>query len=206
MTNSKDLTAIRSELTAIRDERTTIRDERTTSANSAERIGNALLALLQVADRDIDLSKYLRRDSDDTALGLIRFLQGITIGAEDAESFGISPDAVATLRKLIADTLVASSFNSPSFKAGTLGGTGFRLGSYASTADSYLEVDRLLVRKAAEFVELVIRELRHVGGEIVLTPASMKCIRVEKASSGALGTDGKPSLDLSAISSRSRTA
>mgnify|MGYP002520677470 CR=1 FL=1 len=189
MTNSKDLTAIRSELTAIRD-------ERTTSANSAERIGNALLALLQVADRDIDLSKYLRRDSDDTASGLIRFLQGITIGAEDAESFGISSEAVATLRKLIADTLVASSFNSPSFKAGTLGGTGFRLGSYASTADSYLEVDRLLVRKAAEFVELVIRELRHVGGEIVLTPASMKCIRVEKASSGALGTDGKPSLDL----------
>ena len=37
----------------------------------------------------------------------------------------------------------------------------------------------MLVRKVAEFIQLVIQEIKHVGGQIVLTPASMKCIRVE---------------------------
>lgn len=178
MLNSIDLTVLRDELTAIRD-------ERSTNANSAERIGNALLALLQVADRDIDPSKYLRRDSDDTASGLIRFIQGIAIGSDDGESYGITHDAVATLRKLIADTLVAFSFNSPSFKSGATG-TGFRLGNYGNTEDSYLEVDRLLVRKAAEFVKLVIRELQSVGGEIVLSPAAMKVASVERLTKGVV--------------------
>ena len=38
----------------------------------------------------------------------------------------------------------------------------------------------MLVRKLAYFVELVIKRLSHVGGEILLTPASMECTKVEE--------------------------
>lgn len=66
---------------------------------------------------------------------------------------------------------------SAAFRSGALG-SGFKLGDYNGSGDSYLEVDRLLVRKAAEFVKLVIRELQSVGGEIVLSPAAMKISNV----------------------------
>lgn len=61
--------------------------------------------------------------------------------------------------------------------------------TYGTTTDSYLEVDRLLVRKTAEFVKLVIRELQSVGGEIVLSPASMKVSNVESIPKGSTSPD-----------------
>ena len=45
-----------------------IRDERATHANTAQRIGNALLGLLQVVEQKLDLSRFLRRDIDDKAI------------------------------------------------------------------------------------------------------------------------------------------
>lgn len=142
-----------------------IRDERTTHANTATRIGDALLSLLQLIEQGIDVSKFLRRDIDDTAAGVIRFAKGINIG-KDA-TLGISADGSATLKDVVSEA----------FGSGALG-SGFKLGTYGDTNDSYLEVDRMLVRKTAEFIELVIRELRHVGGEIILTPAAVKCTGV----------------------------
>lgn len=142
-----------------------IRDERTTHANTATRIGDALLSLLQLIEQGIDVSKFLRRDIDDTAAGVIRFAKGINIGKDT--SLSISADGIATLKEIVSSV----------FSSGALG-TGFKLGTYGDTEDSYLEVDRMLVRKTAEFIELVIRELRHVGGEIILTPAAVKCTGV----------------------------
>lgn len=142
-----------------------IRDERTTHANTATRIGDAMLSLLQLIEQGIDVSKFLRRDIDDTAAGVIRFAKGINIGKDS--TLGISSDGIATLKEIVSSV----------FSSGALG-TGFKLGTYGDTNDSYLEVDRMLVRKTAEFIELVIRELRHVGGEIILTPAAVKCTGV----------------------------
>ncbi|MFK2465450.1 hypothetical protein ACIXR3_14135 [Bacteroides fragilis] len=48
------------------------------------------------------------------------------------------------------------------------------------TGKSYIEVDELFVRMKAYFTELIIATLRHVGGNYILTPASMKCIKVEE--------------------------
>ena len=55
----------------------TIRDERTTHANTARRIGNAFLSLLNYAD--IAANDKLSAVNDDTAHGLITFLKGIKI-------------------------------------------------------------------------------------------------------------------------------
>lgn len=134
---------------------------------------------------------FLRSDEEDTAEKRITFAEGLS--SEAASTFkelltllgglalsdgthGVTAEGVATLKKMV----------SAAFKPG-VGGKGFMLGdTYGSTTDSYLEVDRLLVRKAAEFVKLVIRELQSVGGEIVLSPASMKISKVDFLKKGTL--------------------
>lgn len=139
------------------------------------------LSSVQIEDliRSRGAKYFLSKTDPDTAEGLIRFLKGIAFGAGSADNtLGITADGIATFQKTALYELVSRVF-----EAG-VGGTGFRLGNYGNTEDSYLEVDRLLVRKAAEFVQLIIRELRHVGGEIVLTPASMKCTSVKLYSRG----------------------
>lgn len=110
----------------------------------------------------------LSKVKQDVAQKLIRFLEGIAFGEQsDNNPLGISSDGIATLKEVV----------SAAFRSGALG-SGFKLGDYNGGGDSYLEVDRLLVRKAAEFVKIVIRELQSVGGEIVLSPAAMKISNV----------------------------
>lgn len=113
-------------------------------------------------------NNFLSKIEDDIAQGIIRFVKGLKFGAKAVDNpLGISSDGIATLREIV----------SAAFRSGALG-SGFKLGDYNGSGDSYLEVDRLLVRKAAEFVRLVIRELQSVGGEIVLSPAAMKISNV----------------------------
>lgn len=132
---------------------------------------------------------FLRSDEEDTAEKRITFAEGLS--SEAASTFkklltllggltlsdgihGITGEGVATLKEIV----------SAAFRSGAIG-SGFKLGNYSDSEDSYLEVDRLLVRKAAEFVKLVIRELQSVGGEIVLSPASMKVSNVESIPKGS---------------------
>lgn len=119
---------------------------------------------------------FLSKTKQDVAQKLIRFLEGIAFGEQsDSNVLGISSDGIATLKEVV----------SAAFRSGALG-SGFKLGDYNDGGDSYLEVDHLLVRKAAEFVKLVIRELQSVGGEIVLSPASMKINKVDFLKKGTL--------------------
>lgn len=123
------------------------------------------------SETDIVTPKYLDDNAlssvhDDEAKGVISFLSGIKFISNN-KIHKITPDGIATLKEVV----------SAAFRSGALG-SGFKLGNYSDSEDSYLEVDHLLVRKAAEFVKLVIRELQSVGGEIVLSPASMKISKV----------------------------
>lgn len=125
---------------------------------------------------------FLSKTKQDVAQKLIRFWEGIAFGEQsDSNVLGISSDGIATLKEIV----------SAAFRSGALG-SGFKLGNYSDSEDSYLEVDRLLVRKAAEFVKLVIRELQSVGGEIVLSPASMKISKVQFLRAGTLFPDSAP--------------
>ena len=123
------------------------------------------------SETDIVTPKYLDDNAlssvhDDEAKGVISFLSGIKFISNN-KIHKITSDGIATLKEVV----------SAAFRSGALG-SGFKLGEYNADGDSYLEVDRLLVRKAAEFVRLVIRELQSVGGEIVLSPAAMKVSNV----------------------------
>lgn len=123
------------------------------------------------SETDIVTPKYLDDNAlssvhDDEAKGVISFLSGIKFISNN-KIHKITPDGIATLKEVV----------SAAFRSGALG-SGFKLGDYNGSGDSCLEVDRLLVRKAAEFVRLVTRELQSVGGEIVLSPAAMKISNV----------------------------
>lgn len=95
--------------------------------------------------------RYIRKDQADTTNFLLNLLGGIILGD--------------------------NGLKSNNFSTGILG-SGFCLKN--QDGDSYLEVDRMLVRKVATFVQLLIQELKHVGGQIILTPASMNCSKVEE--------------------------
>lgn len=94
--------------------------------------------------------------------------RGAKIGEDGAAEF---------LNVLVRELVTANGIQSPGFSTGALG-TGLCL-KMDENGDSYIEVDRMLVRKVAEFIQLVIQEIKHVGGQIILTPASMECTRVE---------------------------
>ena len=140
------------------------------------------------------IKHFLSKEFADVAQEIIRFAKGVTFGSEDTKH-AITEEGVATLKSLLLGTgglgitsdgiATLKEIVSAAFRSGALG-SGFKLGDYNGGSDSYLEVDRLLVRKAAEFVKLVIRELQSVGGEIVLSPASMKINKVQFLRAGTI--------------------
>lgn len=86
-------------------------------------------------------------------------------------------DETNHLLKLLGG-LISDDIQSQDFTTGALG-AGFCL-KKDDNGDSYLEVDRALFRKTATFIELLIQKLRYVGGQIILSPASMSCSMVEE--------------------------
>lgn len=177
--------------------------------NTAERVGRVLVGILEnLSQYDIDkLSEYfLRKDQSDGTSFLLKLLGGAEFGnfASGISGANIDAQGAAELLSLVlrgaltigeykkglkganideqgaADLLsilVRDGMESANFSTGALG-AGFCL-KKDENGDSYLEVDRMLVRKVATFIQLLIQQIKHVGGQIILTLASMSCIKVE---------------------------
>lgn len=147
-----------------------------------------------------------RAKGEKTFNDLVKLIDGLKIGTYLSKKSGakISADGAAELLNLllrgaltigdykkglkgakidgqgVADLLsilVRNGIESSNFSTGALG-AGFCL-KKDENGDSYLEVDRMLVRKVATFIQLLIQQIKHVGGQIILTPASMSCAKVE---------------------------
>jgi hypothetical protein len=99
------------------------------------------------------LATFLRKDKPDQTKHLIKFLGG----------------------------LISDNIESQDFAAGPFG-TGFVVKRDPKTGKSYIEADEIYIRLKAYFDTLEIKHLAHVGGRIVLSPASMECIKVEEVS------------------------
>ena len=119
--------------------------------------------------------KFLSKLNDDTASGIITFLQGLIIGSfSSGESGGqISSDGAAELASL----LLRGDLSSDNFVQGLLG-SGYGLLKKNAAGRSYFEVDELYVRMKAYFDSLEIKHAYHTGGTNVLSPAGMVCSRV----------------------------
>ena len=130
----------------------------------------------------LEIGTYLSKKSgakisaDGAAELLNLLLRGaLTIGdyKKGLKGAKIDEQGVADLLSI----LVRSGIESANFSTGALG-AGFCL-KKDENGDSYLEVDRMLVRKVATFIRLLIQQIKHVGGQIILTPASMSCVKIE---------------------------
>ena len=122
------------------------------------------------------ISTFLRKDMADSTPYILRLLAGSYFGKYIEGQTGGKIDANGIAEFL--NIILRGDLKSINFSTGALG-SGYAL-QIDENGDSYLEIDRLLVRKIAYFVELVIQRMSHVGGQIVLTPASMKCVKVEE--------------------------
>lgn len=120
--------------------------------NALDQVKNDILSSIGGGDfLKQGLKYFIRKDINDVANGQITFNKG-----------------------LVSDNVTSKSFTSGPF------GSGYTLKRDTKTGKSYMEIDELYVRLKAYFETLEIKHLSHVGGRIVLSPASMECIKVEK--------------------------
>lgn len=122
---------------------------------------------------------FLSKLHNDTAQGVITFLKGIVFGAE--ELWRITKDGIATLFALSVkgDTHLGDNGTSTTFgdyKTDTSGA----VVRVDDKGVSYMEADYITIRRAADFREITIRELRYIGGELAITPAAMQVSKVER--------------------------
>ena len=133
-------------------------------------------------------SQKISKLFDDVAKGLITFEQGIKLGAKAL--WKITLDGAAELRKLIIDEDVEVKGDTKLGKNGTntvfgdynTDSTGARI-QVKEDGTSIAEFDYITIRRAAQFRDITIRELRHIGGELAITPAAMVCSKVERLNS-----------------------
>lgn len=133
-------------------------------------------------------SQKISKLFDDVAKGLITFEQGIKLGAKAL--WKITLDGVAELRKLIidedvevkGDTKLGENGTNTEFGVYNTDSTGARI-QVKEDGTSIAEFDYITIRRAAQFRDITIRELRHIGGELAITPAAMVCSKVERLNS-----------------------
>lgn len=148
------------------------------------------------------INSFVSKLFDDVAKGLITFEQGIKLGAKAL--WKITLDGAAYLKELFIDGNVEVKGNT---KLG-LNGTNTEFGVYNTDSTgariqvkedgtSIAEFDYITIRRAAQFRDITIRELRHIGGELAITPAAMVCSKVERLNSNgeviANGDNTEPS-------------
>ena len=148
---------------------------------SSSNTGKATLALLQKFIFEGWINQPVRTSDDVKFRSVVSNNYKEKNNGWSIDATGISEFASLFLRgvfEVMGDSVFHGDIKSHDYATGALG-AGYGL-IKDSNGDSLLEVDRLLVRKIAYFVELVIQRMSHVGGQIVLTPASMKCSKVEE--------------------------
>jgi len=112
------------------------------------------------------LRTFLRNDKDDTAKHLLTFLKGFRLG-EDGK-WHVDADGSGKLNAVELVKAVVSELKTPDFSTGELGSG---VGMYKDGDSWVMELDRLLVRKIATFLQLEIRKLSYVAGNQIIGKA-----------------------------------
>ncbi len=125
-----------------------------------------------------------KKEPNDETIPTTAYLDGVF--TEDLRSVFLNKDKPDTTNYLVSllGGLLSDDIKSQSFAEGLLG-SGF--GAWMDNkGQSHIEVDNLLVRLKAEFESLGIREITHIGGELILSNASMTCSKVENMGASQL--------------------
>ena len=147
-----------------------IRDERRTHANTAQRIGNALLSLLGRVENAG--GNFLRKDIADTAQKLIRFMEGLKLG--DGE-MGLDAKGGAVLSDVVVDR-VHDAKSTPADRV-MVGAQGFDL-YMGADGKSHMYVDYLVARAKFFAASAEVRKVSYSGGTTVFSNAGSTIAKV----------------------------
>ena len=147
-----------------------IRDERRTHANTAQRIGNALLSLLGRVENVG--GNFLRKDVPDTAHKVIRFMEGLKLG--DGEK-GLDAKGGAVLSDVVVDR-VHDAKSTPSDRV-LVGAQGFDL-YMGEDGKSHMYVDYLVARTKFFAASAEVRKVSYSGGTTVFSNAGSTIAKV----------------------------
>lgn len=147
-----------------------IRDERRTHANTAQRIGNAMLSLLGCVENVG--GNFLRKDKEDTAQKLIRFMEGLKLGEGD---MGLDAKGGAVLSDVVVDR-VHDAKSTPAERV-AVGAQGFDL-YMGDDGKSHLYVDYLVARTKFFAASAEVRKVSYSGGTTIFSNAGSTIAKV----------------------------
>lgn len=147
-----------------------IRDERRTHANTAQRIGSAMLSLLGCVENVG--GNFLSKDKEDTAQKLIRFMEGLKLGDGD---MGLDAKGGAVLSDVVVDR-VHDAKSTPADRV-MVGAQGFDL-YMGADGKSHLYVDYLVARAKFFAASAEVRKVSYSGGTTVFSNAGSTIAKV----------------------------
>lgn len=181
-------------LLALREHSNLISNETHAGRNTNLRVGllgHKIAEILESLELFTE-GKYLSKEHDDIAHGLITFLKGIKV-VGDAEVSGKTTSyelLVQTLAQTynlnvtntatILNGILKGVFSSEEFNSGFLG-SGFRLNNINGRWT--LELDDLVVRKTMQVFELIVQRVRYQGGQVLHSPAGGKITAITNGGS-----------------------
>lgn len=147
-----------------------IRDERRTHANTAQRIGSAMLSLLGCVENVG--GNFLSKDKEDTAQKLIRFMEGLKLGDGD---MGLDAKGGAVLSDVVVDR-VHDAKSTPADRV-MVGAQGFDL-YMGDDGKSHLYVDYLVARAKFFAASAEVRKVSYSGGTTIFSNAGSTIAKV----------------------------
>lgn len=147
-----------------------IRDERRTHANTAQRIGSAMLSLLGCVENVG--GNFLSKDKEDTAQKLIRFMEGLKLGEGD---MGLDAKGGAVLSDVVVDR-VHDAKSTPADRV-MVGAQGFDL-YMGADGKSHMYVDYLVARAKFFAASAEVRKVSYSGGTTIFSNAGSTIAKV----------------------------
>jgi hypothetical protein len=147
-----------------------IRDERRTHANTAQRIGNAMLSLLGRVENVG--GNFLRKDKADTAQKMIRFMEGLKLGEGE---MGLDAKGGAVLSDVVVDR-VHDAKSTPADRV-MVGAQGFDL-YMGDDGKSHMYVDYLVARAKFFAASAEVRKVSYSGGTTIFSNAGSTIAKV----------------------------
>lgn len=143
------------------------------TAKTAEQAKLAQIAL-DVSPDAPELKRYLRKDKDDEANGVIRFLRGLTVGRTE-DGYGVTGEGAATLSSCVVESV--RNAEATDADRTIVGGKGFDL--YMGTdGKSHLYIDYLTTRTKFFAASAEVRKVSYSGGTTLFSNAGSMIMKV----------------------------
>lgn len=148
-------------------------------AKTADTAKTAELARLAEMAQDVspdapELKHYLRKDKDDEANGVIRFLRGLIVGRTE-DGYGVTGEGAATLSSCVVESV--RNAEATDEDRTIVGGKGFDL-YMGKDGKSHLYIDYLTARTKFFAASAEVRKVSYSGGTTLFSNAGSTIMKV----------------------------